>query len=611
MAESARVQRHWRVFLIPALLVLVVSYGALLRLDRLFRAYGPFDHPGWLVSLERSVGAMRPLVPASWDWPKIEHPYVGGDPINYLKYSREMRHFYQGHVREPIFLATTRVFLWMTGDQDVAVSFASLTFSILCIVATYLLGSIVASRWVGLLAALALAIEYEVITWAPDGWRDEAFTAFVALSAWALVRLHPPSLSRPLELRRTAVAGVIGALACLTRLSSLTFLVPAWLWLAWPREWPVWRPRIKTVGLAAGVTVLLIAPYLINSSRAYGDPFLAMNYHTKFYQAAEGIVTDVPTSALKFTLDKFRTVPVATTDTAIRGLVVNPFEIKWRGLHHMVPVAAVILPWFGAAGLLFWLWQPTGRLLLVVLFTSLVPYMLIWSLRGGDHWRFTLHAYPFYLVAAFHVLFAASAFVAAMLRGQGREMLQPPRSRRAAAVAAGMIGVAILALVGDRWAPYLVARESVAAGNPTTIGAGPKDGVFFADGWSGLVVGGNVVARLSTAERSTIWLPMPVRRAYRLVLRMDPIPFDSAPPQHVQVLLGGREVAKLALTWNPQRIGAYEIDVPVEIVAGGRTRLDFVADYRWPLDRAGPAFPELARSVTAGFRLWYVRLTPQ
>jgi hypothetical protein len=165
---------RWKCVLVPSLLTVVLAYAALVRLDRLVLAYGPFDHPGWLVTLERSVGAFRPLTPAGWDWEKVDQPYIGGDPINYLKYAREMRHFYQGHVREPVFLATTRIFLFLTGDQDVAVSFASLTFSILCVLAAYLLGSAVGSRWIGLLAAAALAIEYEVVTWAPDGWRDEA-----------------------------------------------------------------------------------------------------------------------------------------------------------------------------------------------------------------------------------------------------------------------------------------------------------------------------------------------------------------------------------------------------------------------------------------------------
>jgi hypothetical protein len=237
--------------------------------------------------------------------------------------------------------------------------------------------------------------------------------------------------------------------------------------------------------------------------------------------------------------------------------------------------------------------------------------MLIWSLRGGDHWRFTLHAYPFYLVAAFHALFAAAAGVAGVLRGRGRETAQPLRTRRTAFAAAALVVLAALALVGDRWAPYLVARESISAGNSTTIGAGPNDAPFFGDGWSGLVVGGNVVARLSTAERSTLWVPMPAGRAYRLVIRIDPIPFEGAPPQTVQLRLEDREIARLALAWNPQRVGAYEVDVPAALTPGRRSRLDFVSEYRLPLERAGAAFPELPRSITAGFRLWYVRVTPR
>ena len=96
---------RWVRYSVPALITLIVAYGALVRLDRLFRAFGPFDHPGWLVRLEQTVAAVRdPLVPRGWNWQKVERPYVGGDPISYLRYTREMRHFYQGHIREPVFL---------------------------------------------------------------------------------------------------------------------------------------------------------------------------------------------------------------------------------------------------------------------------------------------------------------------------------------------------------------------------------------------------------------------------------------------------------------------------------------------------------------------------
>ena len=132
-------------------------------------------------------------------WGRIPQPYVGGDPVNYVAFAREMTSFYQPHVREPVFLATTRLALAVVDDQDAAVSLASASGSVLTIFATYLLGAAVVSPPAGLIAAALYAIEYESITWAVDGWRDDTFGAFFVLTAWALVRFREQaSLGRAL-----------------------------------------------------------------------------------------------------------------------------------------------------------------------------------------------------------------------------------------------------------------------------------------------------------------------------------------------------------------------------------------------------------------------------
>ena len=76
------------------------------------------------------------------------------DPYTYLQYAREMRSFYAAHRREPLFPFVTKLFLWLLDQQDVAVSFASATFSVLAIVATYLLGATAFSP----LAVVALTV---------------------------------------------------------------------------------------------------------------------------------------------------------------------------------------------------------------------------------------------------------------------------------------------------------------------------------------------------------------------------------------------------------------------------------------------------------------------
>ena len=180
------------------LALLITMYGALLRLDALTGKYGTLEHPAWArVATHPLAGVASHLRPTAVSWPREPNPYVGGDPINYLKYAREMRTFYQPHVREPMFLAATRAGLAALDQQDAGVSLASAAGSTLAIFGTFLLGAAVISPAGGLLAAAIFAVEYDVITWAVDGWRDDFFTATVLFAAWSLIRFHrSPSFSK-------------------------------------------------------------------------------------------------------------------------------------------------------------------------------------------------------------------------------------------------------------------------------------------------------------------------------------------------------------------------------------------------------------------------------
>ena len=179
---------RWHTLAVTALLVLVVCYAALLRLDALFKAYGPYDQPRWLATLQPAVGAAASTITPNWSWHRDATPYAGGDPINYLKFARAMRNFYAAHVREPMFPAVTRIGLMFTGDEDVGVSVTSIVFGLLTLVATYALGSLVASPMVGLAAAAMLGIDQTAVYWAIGGWRDELFAFFAVSCTWAWIR---------------------------------------------------------------------------------------------------------------------------------------------------------------------------------------------------------------------------------------------------------------------------------------------------------------------------------------------------------------------------------------------------------------------------------------
>ena len=291
-----------RQVIAPALAIAITLYGGLLRLDSFVGKYGPLDHPAWARIATRDIAPLVAAIrPSSVHWTRVATPYVGGDPITYIQYGREMTTFYQPHVREPVFLAMTRAGQWALDDQDFGVSLASAAGSTLAIFATYLVGAAVLSPVAGLLAALLTATELEMVMWGVDGWRDDTFTTTILLSVWALLRLRArPSFANAL------LAGALCAVSCLTRITAITFVVPALLWLVVERAATSRRDRARAVGIASLMLAVGVAPYLISCAIAYGDPLIAINYHTGYYRFAEDRPIDTPMSAAEYLRGKIR-----------------------------------------------------------------------------------------------------------------------------------------------------------------------------------------------------------------------------------------------------------------------------------------------------------------
>jgi 4-amino-4-deoxy-L-arabinose transferase-like glycosyltransferase len=583
-----------------ALAIAVTAYAGLLRVDGYVARYGPLTHPTWARVLTTDVAAFAAqLRPYEQGWPFVPLPYVGGDPVNYLRFAREMQSFYQPHVREPGFLALTRGYLWLLGGQDAAVSFASATGSTLAVLATYLLAAMLMPRMFALAAALLFAVDHEVIEWAVDGWRDDLFTAAVLFSAWACLRVREtPSAGN------AVLFGACAAAACLTRLSALSFIVPALAWLALdgPREGR--RAGIRAAGIACIVTLALVGPYLVQCAIATGDPFFAVNYHTVYYRHGEGLSTEGKMSAAEYLGAKFARHPFRTFDIGATGLFVRPFETKWGGLNPLLGAARTGLIWSSLIGLFMWLWTPHGRLLLVVLFTSLIPYAFTWNISDGGAWRFTMHAYPFYIVAGCYAMARAWSRALAMFREPRRIAMPPPRRIAAAAVVVTLAGIGAYAY---RVMPWFVIKEAVAKGEDVSVETGGRDHVFFTQGWSAPHRDG-VVVRISRGERSVIRVPLPSRARYDLVLRLDPV----APERQnwLNVLFNDHQVGSFRLASDPQRAGSYRMTLRPHQVRAGANDLTLLPETLVTAGSAGPRFAWLAPEERIGVRLWYVRILP-
>lgn len=387
---------------LPALLAgLVLLYAFGLRLESVVRQYWGLDAPGWTRRVTAVVAQVRPN---ALRLPPEDRPYAG-DPGGYLRYARAMEHFYDAHVREPLFVLATKAGLALSGGADIGISLTSAAFSTLMVLATYLLGSLCFNRTVGGLAAFLLAIEPQVIGLAAGGWRDEAFAFFVLLSALALVRLQAePSFANAMG------AGLLGGGACLTRITSLSFVIPALLYLCFGGEASSRGPRRRGVGLSLLIALALVAPYLASCAIAFGDPLLSINTHTGFYRARAGFPGDASMNWLQYLLMSFK--PVELAQNLVVGLTTYPFANKWLPYNLWLRGAATVLRLCSVAGLLLFMKHREGRLLLVVLFTALLPFAFTWGVTGGSEWRLTLFAYPFYLLAAAHAFDRALGWLA-------------------------------------------------------------------------------------------------------------------------------------------------------------------------------------------------------
>lgn len=601
LGEKVRAALAQRPSLALLLALAITLYGGLLRLDAFVAKYGVLDRPTWARFATETVAPAVPAIRSSrLGWARVPNPYVGGDPINYIKYGREMTSFYQPHVREPVFLALTRAGLWALDDQDAGVSLASAFGSTLAIFATYLVGAALLSPLVGLLAALLTAIEFDIVTWAPDGWRDDTFMATVLLAAWALLRLR----ARP-SLGNAALAGLLGGIACLTRITALSFVLPALAWIVLERTGTSRAGQAKTAGAALLVLTVVVAPYLVSCAIATGDPFLAINYHTTYYRHAEQQPIDEPMSAGEYVRGKFASRPVQSLDSAYTGLFVQPFTTKWDGFGQWVRGLDRPLQVLAVSGLAAMPFFAAGRLLLVMLLASLVPYMLTWNVGGGDAWRFTMHAYPFYLVAA-AVSLVGIARVVHIVAGR-RAMFTRAATVRIAWRVALVVAVGAVGALVYIQLPWYVIREAIARRESTSVQTGSRDAVFYRSGWTAPLTD-NITVRVSRGDRSIVRFPLPEKRAYEIVLRIDPV--TPSAPARVDVLFNKRWVARLPLSSNPERVGSYRLQVTEQDAHAGANELILIPAPTVAASAAGPRFASLDPAERIGVRLWYVRILP-
>jgi hypothetical protein len=294
--------------------------------------------------------------------------------------------------------------------------------------------------------------------------------------------------------------------------------------------------------------------------------------------------------------------PYRTLDTVLLGLTSYPFSNKWSGLNRWIPRLGDVLSWAALAGLLVLGASAPGRLVVLVLVTSLLPAAVTWKLASD--WRFTAHAYPFFLVAAFFAFGKVFELLKSFRAGDPQSPARPSFTQVAWWTAL-IVCIAAGSWFVSRVLPFLVVAESLRAQEEVTIGTDGRDGLFFGDGWAAPERGGNVTLRAATTPMSAIELPLPAAD-YRLTLRLDPYPrpYDGGDARlpAVRVFLNNNLLSTFDLAWNPERVGSYVARVPRTAIQAGANRLTFMSD---------PPPDSESGSPRHSFAIWYVRIHPE
>ena len=309
------------------------------------------------------------------------------DVQNFYEIARAMHHPYQSRHREPMQILLVKGSLMLFGDRPGSVLLPTLVSSVLLIAATFLFGRAVFSLPVGLVGAVLVAFNHHLIASGARGYREELFGLLVLLFTYVL---FVPQGWR--VRRRLLLAGVVGGLLLLVRITSATLLVPAlglWAWREGRQSGRRWLP-FAWAGAVFLLGLALLAPYLVECWRVFGRPLVAIDAHAQWWAEAEsGHLAKSPPEATTISVFEYLFAPghiLRTLARAVRGYWVVARLLPWYGNW-------LLLAPFALAGAVMTAAR-RERYLLWVAFWVLLPFTVVMPL-GGDV-RFFMYLYPFY-----------------------------------------------------------------------------------------------------------------------------------------------------------------------------------------------------------------------
>ena len=232
------------------------------------------------------------------------------------------------------------------------------------------------------------------------------------------------------------------------------------------------------------------------------------------------------------------------------------------------------------------------------------PLRLHLDVPGGSEWRFTLHAYPFYLVAAARFLTGLRVLTRPMRLG--RSLWNWRRTVVPAVVGGVLVAVAGWWLaIGLR---YLRFREDVRTGEAARFEAGPRDRMFVGNGWYAPTLLGNVRVRFSHGRQSILDLPLTADGAMCGPCASTRSISTARRPNGARLLNARRW--RTCASRDDSRIGTYTVALPAAMVREGENRLELQAADSTRAASVGGGAQEVRGDRDVAFLFWYLRVEP-
>ena len=267
-----------------------------------------------------------------------------------------------------------------------------------------------------------------------------------------------------------------------------------------------------------------------------------------------------------------------------------------------------MLAWLAVPGVICLLKTRERRLVLLVGVTSLLPYAFTWRIPGGAEWRFTLHAYPFYLIAAAAAV-ELTVRHARSLPDMIRTRFGRP-DRQTVVLGIGALAIGVTAGAAAFALPYVEAREELSAGEATVISA-ERGGIFFGRGWSRAIALGDTWMRFPLKPRVALRVPLPRQQDYAVSFRIDPFEPAANQPQLIGVFLNGRQLATFVSGLTPETPAGYLVPIPGSQVRPGLNTFELAAAHQIPARELRSRAAGVGQRHAVGFRFWFVRIAPR